>query len=105
MRQTGITCVSGQVTTSHQDAALDSLVTQSLINSRHMHMNNALLDTRAAAQMLGVSAALLNKLRCTGDGPVHIRIGRRCLYDPADLQAWVSQFRATSTSQAVPPLR
>jgi helix-turn-helix protein len=48
-----------------------------------------LLDERAAAEILGVVPATLCKWRATGEGPPYLKIGRRRLYDPADLK----QFR------------
>lgn len=57
-----------------------------------------LLNVGAAAAALGVSESWLNKSRLTGQGPSFIRVGTRCLYDPDDLTAWISDQRRTSTS-------
>jgi hypothetical protein len=56
------------------------------------------LPTREAAAVLGVSVSFLNKLRIQGGGPVFIKIGRRVLYDPRDLEAWSDARRRTNTS-------
>jgi hypothetical protein len=44
------------------------------------------LDTKAAAEMLGISRRTLEGLRARGQGPAHIRIGRRVLYALATLR-------------------
>jgi hypothetical protein len=56
------------------------------------------LDVVAAAEYCGVSAAYLNKLRVTGEGPVFIRLGRRIVYDSGDLDDWLASGRRRSTS-------
>ena len=58
------------------------------------------LDTSQAAEFLGVSVSTLNKLRVSGGGPPYLKLGRRVVYDPADLEAWSASRRRTSTSQA-----
>jgi hypothetical protein len=40
----------------------------------------------------------MNKLRCTGAGPIFIRLGRRVIYDTRDLDAWLNAARRCSTS-------
>lgn len=57
-----------------------------------------MLRVREAASLIGLSVSLLNKLRCTGDGPQFIKVGRSVLYDPADLSAWLDRRRRLSTS-------
>jgi hypothetical protein len=57
------------------------------------------LSVREAAALLGLSASLLNKLRLYGGGPVFIAAGRRRLYDPADLEAWVASRKRRHTSE------
>ena len=54
--------------------------------------------TDEAAQALGVSTSWLTKLRLTGDGPKYIKIGRRVVYDPADIEAWAAARKRLSTS-------
>lgn len=56
------------------------------------------LPTEEAAKALGVSTSWLTKLRLTGDGPQYIKIGRRVVYDPADLEAWAAARKRLSTS-------
>jgi predicted DNA-binding transcriptional regulator AlpA len=57
------------------------------------------LDTVEAADYLGLGKSTLDKLRVSGGGPAFIKIGKRVVYDPADLDAWFSQHKRSSTSQ------
>lgn len=56
-----------------------------------------------AASYLGVSVTFLNRSRLVGDGPVHIKAGRKVIYDRADLDAWLSSRRRSSTSSSSAP--
>ena len=59
-----------------------------------------MLNARRAAEYCGVSKSFLDKARCTGYGaPLH-KIGRRCLYDAADLNAWLAEQKRRSTSDS-----
>ncbi|WEZ84651.1 DNA-binding protein [Rhizobium sp. 32-5/1] len=58
------------------------------------------MRTAAAAIYTGASASTLNKLRLTGGGPAYIKLGKTVVYDPADLDAWLSSKRRRSTSVA-----
>jgi predicted DNA-binding transcriptional regulator AlpA len=59
-----------------------------------------MLRTEDAANYTGLSASTLNKLRLTGGGPEYIKVGKSVVYDPADLDAWLSSKRRRSTSVA-----
>jgi predicted DNA-binding transcriptional regulator AlpA len=59
------------------------------------------LTVCGAAAYLGLSASTLNKLRCTGSGPVYFKLGRAVRYDPRDLDHWLAEHRIGNTSQAV----
>lgn len=64
---------------------------------------HALLDTKAAAPLIGVAASTLENWRVSGDGPKFIKTpGKRgkVLYDPADIEAWKEANRYQSTSEA-----
>lgn len=61
-------------------------------------MNTPLKNAHEAAGYLGLSVSTLAKLRLTGEGPRYVRLGRRVLYDPSDLDAWISARKRTSTS-------
>ena len=52
-----------------------------------------------AARLLGVSKSWLNRLRVVGGGPLFVKLGRRVVYDPADLQAWAAQNKRSNTAQ------
>lgn len=59
------------------------------------------LDTPQAAEYLGLGKSTLDKLRVAGGGPAFIKIGKRVVYDPADLDAWFAAHkRSTSESTA-----
>ncbi|WP_082653933.1 helix-turn-helix transcriptional regulator [Bradyrhizobium pachyrhizi] len=60
-----------------------------------------LLSSRAAAPLLGLSPRTLERYRCTGDGPAYVKAGRRVLYRPADLEAWITTRLRHSTSEGV----
>ncbi|MBE3096960.1 MAG: helix-turn-helix domain-containing protein [Planctomycetes bacterium] len=49
-----------------------------------------LLDAREAAQALRMGARTLARLTAAGSLPC-VRIGRRVLYDPCDLTAWIDR--------------
>ena len=57
------------------------------------------IRTPQAAEICGLSPRTLEKMRLTGEGPLFIRAGRRAVvYDPRDLEAWLTSNRHRSTS-------
>jgi predicted DNA-binding transcriptional regulator AlpA len=67
-----------------------------------MHKTTAQkLKTPSAAEYCGSSASTLEKLRISGGGPRYIKIGRRVVYDIADLDRWLSAHRRQSTSDSL----
>jgi DNA-binding transcriptional MerR regulator len=63
----------------------------------------ALVDTREAARILGVSARTLERWRMEGQGPAFLKIGSyRVTYDIEDLDAFKRAARRTSTSDPGP---
>lgn len=58
------------------------------------------IDTKAAATYTGSKPNYLEKLRCTGGGPVFIKIMGVVKYDPDDLDAWLDAGKRKSTSDA-----
>jgi predicted DNA-binding transcriptional regulator AlpA len=52
-----------------------------------------------AASRTGLSVSTLNKLRVFGGGPTFVKLGRRVVYDPADLDAWLAARKRRSTSE------
>jgi hypothetical protein len=59
-----------------------------------------LLDTSAAAPLMGVTVGTAENWRVAGLGPKFIKSGRRVLYDPDDIAAWREANRFQSTSEA-----
>ena len=58
------------------------------------------LDTRRAAAYLGISPSTLNRMRVSGDGPRYSKLGRRVVYDIADLDAWVEERKRRFTAES-----
>jgi predicted DNA-binding transcriptional regulator AlpA len=56
------------------------------------------LDTRQAADHVGLSKSTLDKMRVYGGGPPFSKLGRRVVYDSGDLDAWLDANRRASTS-------
>ena len=60
-----------------------------------------LLDTRQAARRLGLAKRTLENKRVNGIEPIpFLKLGRKVLYDPRDLELWLSKRRFHSTSEA-----
>jgi predicted DNA-binding transcriptional regulator AlpA len=62
-------------------------------------MNARLLDTTQVAELCGLSARTLEAYRRTGEGPRFVKFGRRALYAPEDVAAWVESRKRTSTRE------
>ena len=61
----------------------------------------ALMDTVQAARRLGLAVRTLCNKRVSGIEPIpYVKLGRKVLYDPRDLEAWVNARRFRSTSEA-----
>ena len=58
-----------------------------------------LLSTDEAARYCGSSASTFEKMRLSGRGPLFLKISRRVVYDPNDLDIWLSACRRRSTSE------
>jgi predicted DNA-binding transcriptional regulator AlpA len=57
-----------------------------------------LLTQREAAMALRLSERTLERSRVTGLGPPFIKAGRRVLYRPSDIDAWIERRLRSSTS-------
>ncbi|MGI8546699.1 MAG: helix-turn-helix transcriptional regulator [Gemmatimonadaceae bacterium] len=57
-----------------------------------------LLNTEQASVRLGLRPQTLNRWRVEGCGPVWMKLGGRCMYDVADLNAYLDAQRRRSTS-------
>jgi predicted DNA-binding transcriptional regulator AlpA len=58
-----------------------------------------MLPAREAADLSGLSKSTLDKMRVFGGGPPYLKIGRRVVYDPVDLDHWLASHRRKSTSE------
>jgi len=54
--------------------------------------------TRREAERIDHSPRTLEGWRWKGTGPPYIKVGRRCLYDPAKTDAWLAERTHHSTS-------
>lgn len=61
--------------------------------------NPLVLNAAQAAERLGLSTSTLAKLRLYGTGPTYSKLGRRVVYQPDDLEAWILANRFQSTSE------
>jgi excisionase family DNA binding protein len=59
---------------------------------------HTLFMQREAAELLRLSERTLERMRVTGDGPPFVKAGRRVLYRPDDIDAWIASRVRTSTS-------
>lgn len=59
------------------------------------------LSTPEAAAYLGLGKSTLDKYRLTGEGPQFATCGRRVVYDPDDLDAFINARKRTSTSESL----
>jgi predicted DNA-binding transcriptional regulator AlpA len=70
-------------------------------DGNHMQISNtgsSKLSVQQAAKLLSVSTSWLNKARLVGNGPQFMKLGRRVLYDTADIESWLSSRKFCSTS-------
>ena len=51
------------------------------------------LNTREAADYVGLSAKTLVRWRVTGEGPRYIKRSNRVIYEVVDLDAWMEECR------------
>lgn len=58
------------------------------------------ITARTAARFVGLSESTLAKLRLNGNGPTYCKLGRRVVYRPEDLDAWLSSRATTDTTDA-----
>ena len=65
----------------------------------HHHEYRKMLSTSSAAEYLGIGKSTLDKWRLIGAGPKFCTLGRRIVYDPADLEAFANARKRSSTSE------
>jgi hypothetical protein len=73
--------------------------TEKLLSSTAVKGRRPPLDTAEAAIYTNTKPNYLEKLRCTGDGPVFIKRNGLVRYDPDDLDAWLEAGKRRSTSE------
>ena len=61
--------------------------------------NPIVLSAEQVAAWLGLSRSTLAKMRLSGAGPSYSKLGRRVVYRPEDIEAWVTSNRYCSTSE------
>jgi hypothetical protein len=66
------------------------------------HQQRKMLQAPAAAAYCGLSASTFAKLRLYGGGPMFLKLGRRVVYHPGDLDRWLAEHRRASTSECAP---
>ncbi len=66
---------------------------------RH-HDDGGYVDTREAAERLGLAPATLARYRITGEGPCHFRFGGCVRYRGKDLEAWEARRRLSPRREA-----
>lgn len=64
------------------------------------YFTSSFLDTKAAANFLGLSAGWLELLRMRGGGPEYYKLGRRVSYAIRDLENWAEARRRKTTRRA-----
>lgn len=55
------------------------------------------LNTRAAAQHVGMSPSFLEKARTYGGGPLFLKLGKKVVYEITALDAWLAARRMDRT--------
>ncbi|WP_323992838.1 helix-turn-helix domain-containing protein [Nguyenibacter sp. L1] len=63
-----------------------------MLSAPQIQSESITLTADEAARRIGVSAHMLWRFRSGNEGPRYIRIGRRVLYRPADVDAWLAEM-------------
>lgn len=72
------------------------------MNKETRQVTTTVLDTRAAAEFLGVSRRTLEGLRVKGGGPRFVKIGGSVRYRLVSLEEYLQQRERASTSDPGP---
>lgn len=70
-----------------------------MTNNEHLQVRRPMMRQPQAASYTGLAESTLAKMRVSGTGPSFIRASRAILYDPDDLDAWLSARKVRSTSE------
>lgn len=65
-------------------------------------MNPRYLTTAEVAAMVRAPVETVRFWRHVGKGPASFKLGRRVLYDPADVEEWIAAARAGGTARPQP---
>ena len=57
------------------------------------------MDVKNAAAYVGLSPKSMAVMRCHGDGPNFLKLGKSIFYRQGDLDAWISGRLVSSTAQ------
>jgi len=60
------------------------------------------LKAKQAAEYLGISVSLLEKMRFRGDSPIYAKLGRAVVYEIGDLDNWVNERKRCSILEPFP---
>jgi len=63
------------------------------------YIRRKVLNAPQAAAYCGSSASTFAKLRLYGGGPSFVKLGRRVVYDPTDLDEWLATNRQKSSRE------
>lgn len=64
-----------------------------------VHEPIRLVDTKTAAEIIGIQPRTLEGYRFRGGGPIFVRVSPRCVrYRLSDIQSWLLSKNRTSTS-------
>jgi excisionase family DNA binding protein len=67
-------------------------------NTTHSTPKATVMTVQQASEYLGLAVSTLNKWRCHGGGPVFIKMGRAVRYRIEDLEIYLQESSAASTS-------
>lgn len=78
---------------SHKPLTVDQIAGMQPASALHKPMT-----VDEVASYTGIAAATLRYYRSARRGPRSYKLGRRVVYDPADVDAWVAQQKAATSA-------
>jgi hypothetical protein len=63
------------------------------VNNAHLPVRPQYETTQQLAERIGLAVVTLETWRRAGEGPPHMRVGRRVLYERAAIEAWLASTR------------
>lgn len=64
------------------------------------YASRRMLSVIETAWYLSLSKSWLDKKRLSGGGPPYLKLGRRVVYDVADLDVWAASYKRQDISEA-----